>query len=114
MLPACQSGVDLTQVCAAADDAEEKFAGSVCADRFGERFRAAAEQYKTAADKMDQAFALVQKAKRNYVAQETDVSTAVAKANEALKAKHYPQAFSYYKQAADMGNVPAMFNVGRI
>jgi len=77
-------------------------------------YQKAADVFTAAAAKMDQANGMLAEARKDHQQAESDVSTAVARANEALAKKDYGTALSWYEKAANLGNAAAMFNVGEL
>ncbi|HEY4329105.1 MAG TPA: hypothetical protein VGN88_05165 [Phycisphaerae bacterium] len=75
-------------------------------------YQKATEEFQLATTEMEQALVALDAAKRAHNAQETDASTSLSRATEAIDKKDYASALNWYRKAADQGSPVAMFNVG--
>ena len=75
-------------------------------------YQKAGDQYTSASLKLQQALDLLDKTKKEHNQVETDATTALARATDAMSAKDYATAFGWFTKAANQGNAQAMFNVG--
>jgi TPR repeat protein len=75
-------------------------------------YRTVAGLYQQASVKIQAALGLIDQQKQNVTRAQSDISAAVANANQALTDKKYADALMWYKKAADGGSAPAMRNVG--
>jgi TPR repeat protein len=103
--------VDLTAARGAAQEAKALLPDQIVLSD-ADSYRTAADLYQKAAQKLQQAVSLVDQQRQTQGQRQTEIATAVANANQALKDKQYADAFTWYKKAADLGNPPAMRNVG--
>lgn len=75
-------------------------------------YQKARDLFASAALKMEDAVAALDKAKTAFRQQEADANTSLARAREAYDQKDYTNALAWYRKAADLGHADAQFWVG--